>query len=157
MTLREESLSTKENAPFASTGSMISFMQSERDNIERLTQEFLRKGGQIIDCDTGKAALECKPANHKQLDDRRKKANRSVKSKLEVQTPVGFFDGKNRRDTVAASGMQNISCKKLADGRTAYRVVIGSTGYGVFYDDPEGAKECRDKQRKILGIGRALY
>lgn len=96
-----------------------------------------------------------KTKEQKVKDDKRKKA--VAKSKLIVQTPVGFFDGKNRRDTVAASGMQNISVKTLKDGRKAYRVVIGSTGYGVFYDDPEAAKDCRDRQREILGMGKALY
>ncbi len=156
MTLREETITTKENAPFASTGSMIEFMNPIRNEIEHLTAEFLAKGGAIIDCSTGKATKECKTAQQKQMDDRRKKTKNALRSKLIVQTPIGFMDGKNRSIQAASSGMQNISSKVRADGRTAYRVVIGSKGYGVFYTAEEAIK-VRDQQREILGMEKALY
>lgn len=150
MTLREESLSTKEQAPFASTGSMINAMQAERDNIQRLTDEFLRKGGRVTDA-TGVVIQQAKSKQRQQMDEKRKKTKNAINSKLTVQSPVGFFDGKNRVKERATSGHMNIQTKG-----DKHIVTIGKVGYGTFKDINEAIR-VRDEARAALKMSRAAY
>lgn len=157
MRLMEEPV--RQQAPFTSLGAAVNFNQSIRDEIAAQTAEFLKRGGKI---DFGKPTHDTlePPAFEsdlqKTLAKKRNRAQRTVASKTFVQTPVGFHDGKNRRNEKASSGHQNITVKTLSDGRKSYSVVVGSTRVGTFYDEQE-AITARDNFRKANGLDKALY
>lgn len=142
MTLREESLSTKEQPPFASTGSMISFMQSARDNIERLTQEFLRKGGKI----NSPVQQFVTPFVKKQMDEKRKKAIQSTRAQGSA------ILGIPHKKQITTTGKQNIH--KASGDR--FTVVVRSKSYGI-YATIEEAVTVRDRVREESGMPKAEY
>lgn len=149
----------RQQAPFTSNDAAVKFNQPIRDEIARQTAEFLKRGGKI-DCGKPTHNTLEQPAYEsdlqKTLAKKRSKAQRTVASKTFLQTPVGFHDGKNRRNDRASSGHQNISMKTLSDGRKSYSVVIGSSRVGTFYDETE-ALTARDNFRKANGLEKALY
>lgn len=154
MSLSEETLSTKIDMPFTSCQSAIKTQQALRDELEQQTKEFLRKGGKI---DTGAPAKPVNDSTNIESDmaKKRKRAHSTVASKMFVNSPIAFHDGKNRANDVAASGHQNISSKMRKNGMR-HTVIIGKTAYGTFEDVKDAIKK-RDAQREILGMEPAYY
>lgn len=154
MSLAEETLSTKTDMPFTSCQSAIKTQQVLRDEINNDIARFLRNGGKI---DTGAPA---KPVNditnvEVEMAKKRKRAHTAVASKMFVNSPIAFHDGKNRANDVAASGHQNIYTKMRKAG-IRHTVIIGKTAYGTFSDIKE-ALAMRDEVRKNLGMEPAYY
>ena len=159
MRLMEEPV--RQQAPFTSLGAAVSFNQSMRDEIAAQTAEFLKRGGKI-DCGKPTHNTLEPPAFESDLqrtmkEKKRKRAQSSAASKVFVQSPISYMDGKNRCNGKAASGHQNIYSSVLKDGRTAYRISVGSTHVGVIYDDLPCAIAKRDAFRKSNNLGPALY
>lgn len=154
MSLSEETLSTKIDMPFTSCQSAIKSQQQVRDELQAQTEYFLRNGGKI---DTGAPEKPVNDTTNVESDmaKKRKRAHTAVASKMFVNSPIAFHDGKNRANDVAASGHQNISTKKRDKG-IVHTVIIGKTGYGTFTDINEAIK-TRDAQREILGMEPAFY
>lgn len=158
MRLMEEPV--RQQAPFTSCESAVKALRHERLMIRLKTAMFLRKGGKI---DCGKPThntLEM-PAYESDLQrtikaKKRDRAQRSVASRVFVQSPISYMDGANRTTKRAASGHQNITVKTLRDGRKSYSVVVGSTRVGTFYDETTALTE-RDKYRKANGLDKVLY
>lgn len=154
MSLSEETLSTKIDMPFTSCQSAIKTQQVLRDEINNDIAKFLRNGGKI---DTGTASKPVNDTTNVEADmaKKRKRAHSTVASKMFVNSPIAFHDGKNRANGVASSGHQNIYSKMRKNGMR-HTVIIGKTAYGTFEDVKDAIKK-RDAQREILGMEKAHY
>lgn len=163
MSLSEETLSAKASLqmPFTSCGSAINQQQIIRDQINADIEKFLSKGGRIHDL-TPAPNKVIDPLESKELtwanqdkDIKRKRAQKAVLSRLTVQSPISYMDGKNRAKAKGKSGRQNIQEYDRKRGKV-YAVIIGGTQYGSF-DDLKDALAKRDAQREILGMEKAHY
>lgn len=152
MSLSEETLSTKTDMPFTSCQSAIKTQQVLRDEINNDIANFLRKGGKI---NTGTQPINDKTNIENDMAKKRKRANTAVASKMFVNTPIAFHDGKNRANDFAASGHQNIYSKMRKVGMR-HTIIIGKTAYGTFSDINEALAK-RDEVRKTLGMEPAFY
>lgn len=154
MSLSEETLSTKTDMPFTSCSSAIKSLDQIRKELAEQTEAYFAKGGKI---DTGAPARPVNDATNIESDmaKKRKRAHSTVASKMFVNSPIAFHDGKNRANGVASSGHQNIYSKMRKAGMR-HTVIIGKTAYGTFEDVKDAIKK-RDAQREILGMEPAYY
>ncbi len=151
MTLFDETLKDRIEAPFASTGSMIEFMNPIRNEIEAMTQQFLAKGGKIT------YGPDNAPVNYPQSDLEKKlrERNKARQEALSHPEMIGYMTGKNRFKP-GKSGHQNITIKKSKSGEIRYIVSVANTGYGT-YTDLDVAIGVRDRAREKLGLDPADY
>lgn len=140
MSLSEETLSTKTQAPFASCGSAIAAMKPLRDELADQVNAFLRAGGKIIT--DIKIPVEFK--NDIQEDMEKKRRIASII--------------KTRSTARSSSGHQNFVLKVFADGSKTYALVIGNKWYETYPEkDLHIGIAKRDRVRAELGMSKALY
>lgn len=152
MSLSEEPLSFKIDMPFTSCQSAIKSQQVLRDELNNDIANFLRNGGKI---NTGTQPVNITTNVESDIAKKRKRANKIVASKMLINSPIAFHDGKNRANDVAASGHQNIYSKVRKAG-LRHTVIIGKNAYGTFSDINEALAK-RDEVRKALDMEPAFY
>lgn len=145
MTLREESLSTKDQPPFSSTAAMINANLIEQARIEMDTDFFLRKGGKVTDA-SGKVIEQVKTKEQKVKDEKRKKAIQSTRAQGSA------ILGIPHKKQITTTGKQNIH--KASGDR--FTVVVRSKSYGI-YATIEEAVTVRDRVREESGMPKAEY
>lgn len=144
MTLSSETPSQFTQSPFSSAGSAVKAKQNEREEIENLTREFLRKKGNITECATGKSTTY---ETFKELD-RRDSLSEPIKDVF-ILAPF-----KNNGKSKSKHG-QNIRYNKEAE---EFYVHIASVhlGRGKKWTK-EQAIEARDRYREICKMPPAEY
>lgn len=135
MTLFDETLKDRIEAPFSSTGSAIKERQSLRDDLEKEIAQFLARGGRINEGPPVKPQKEIFEPGFGSLED----------------FPP---DTKRRKTAKPKSGHENVEITKLKDGGNNYRVIIAGISYGTF-TTKEDAVERRDQVRALLKMRRA--
>lgn len=146
MSLHEMTLRDKEPQPFTSCGAAIAYKKHERDEIDILMDQYLRKGGSIkVLGKTVDAIAEPIPGPQRKA---KGKTTRSFDN-----TPITMVPYKNRALKRSIHG-QNIRAR--SDG--SYWVSVGAVDLGKHERwTKEQAIEVRDSYRKANGLPPVDY